>query len=61
MPPTRFRLPSKLGDEIHENAQNELLSNILKTTVLIAELNTQISQMYEAKLSGEQKKLHLTD
>ncbi|CAD1810725.1 RNA polymerase Rpb1, domain 5 family protein [Candida parapsilosis] len=57
VPPTRFRLPSKLGDEIHENAQNELLSNILKTTVLIAELNTQISQMYEAKLSGEQKKI----
>ncbi|RLV94583.1 DNA-directed RNA polymerase I subunit [Spathaspora sp. JA1] len=57
VPPTRFRLPSKLGDEIHENAQNELLSNILKTCLLIRDLNDQISNMYSEKLSGEQKKI----
>ncbi|KAI5950805.1 RPA190 [Candida jiufengensis] len=57
VPPTRFRLPSKLGEEIHENAQNELLSNILKTSVLIRDLNSQISKMYQEKLSGEQKKI----
>ncbi|EGW32330.1 DNA-directed RNA polymerase I 190 kDa polypeptide [Spathaspora passalidarum NRRL Y-27907] len=57
VPPTRFRLPSKLGDEIHENSQNELLSNILKTSLLIRDLNDQISNMYQEKLSGEQKKI----
>ncbi|RCK64250.1 hypothetical protein Cantr_10400 [Candida viswanathii] len=57
VPPTRFRLPSKLGDEIHENAQNELLSNIIKTSVLIRSLNDQISNMYKEKLGGEDKKI----
>lgn len=57
VPPTRFRLPSKLGDEIHENAQNELLSNIIKTSVLIRTLNDQISNMYKDKLGGEDKKI----
>lgn len=57
VPPTRFRLPSKLGDQIHENAQNESLSNILKTSALIRNLNGQISQMYKDKISGEQKKI----
>lgn len=46
VPATRFRLPSKLGDEIHENAQNELLSNILKTCMLIRDLNDQISALF---------------
>lgn len=46
VPATRFRLPSKLGDEIHENSQNELLSNILKTSLLIRDLNDQISGMF---------------
>lgn len=46
VPATRFRLPSKLGDEIHENAQNELLSNVLKTSLLIRDLNDQISGMF---------------
>ncbi|KAF3988007.1 hypothetical protein FT663_04092 [Candidozyma haemuli var. vulneris] len=46
VPATRFRLPSKLGDEIHENAQNELLSNILKTCLLIRDLNDQISTLF---------------
>lgn len=46
VPATRFRLPSKLGDEIHENAQNELLSNILKSCLLIRDLNDQISDLF---------------
>lgn len=46
VPATRFRLPSKLGDEIHENAQNELLSNVLKTCLLIRDLNDQISALF---------------
>lgn len=47
VPPTRFRLPSKLGDEIHENSQNELLSNILKTALTIRDLNDQITIMQQ--------------
>lgn len=57
VPATRFRLPSKLGDEIHENSQNELLSNVLKTSLLIRDLNDQISTMQKGKLSVEERKI----
>lgn len=57
VPATRFRLPSKLGDEIHENSQNELLSNILKTSLLIRDLNDQISNMQKGALSVEERKI----
>ncbi|ABN68025.2 alpha subunit of RNA polymerase I [Scheffersomyces stipitis CBS 6054] len=57
VPPTRFRLPSKLGDEIHENAQNELLSNILKTALLIRDLNDQISSLVKGKISLDERKI----
>lgn len=59
VPATRFRLPSKLGDEIHENSQNELLSNILKTSLLIRDLNDQISGMFsKEKTAGvEERKI----
>lgn len=59
VPATRFRLPSKLGDEIHENAQNELLSSILKTSLLIRDLNDQISGMFskEKAASVEDRKI----
>ncbi|OBA23182.1 beta and beta-prime subunits of DNA dependent RNA-polymerase [Metschnikowia bicuspidata var. bicuspidata NRRL YB-4993] len=56
VPPTRFRLPSKLGDEIHENAQNELLLAVLKTSLLIKDLNDQI-----AGHLGKQKALGLEE
>ena len=57
IPPTRFRLPSKLGDDIHENPQNELLSNILKTCLLIRDLNDQISNMAKSQISIDDKKI----
>ncbi|ODV76905.1 putative DNA-directed RNA polymerase I 190 kda polypeptide largest subunit [Suhomyces tanzawaensis NRRL Y-17324] len=57
VPPTRFRLPSKLGDEIHENAQNELLSNVLKTALQIRDLNDQISTIAKGKLSVDERKI----
>ncbi|WPK26041.1 hypothetical protein PUMCH_003386 [Australozyma saopauloensis] len=59
VPPTRFRLPSKLGDEIHENAQNELLSNVLKTTLLIKDLNDRISGFFskDKQSSVEERKI----
>ncbi|CAH2351349.1 DNA-directed RNA polymerase I subunit Rpa190p [[Candida] railenensis] len=58
VPPTRFRLPSKLGDEIHENSQNELLSNILKTALIIRDLNDQISILQQkGKGTAEDKRI----
>lgn len=59
VPATRFRLPSKLGDEIHENSQNELLTAILKTSLLIRDLNDQISGLFskEKAASAEERKI----
>ncbi|TID21209.1 hypothetical protein CANINC_003489 [Pichia inconspicua] len=56
VPATRFRLPSKLGDEIHENSQNELLAKILNTSLLIRDLNDQFSNMTK-DLSMDEKKI----
>lgn len=56
VPATRFRLPSKLGDDIHENSQNELLSNVLNTCLLIRDLNDQFSTLSK-DLSIDQKKI----
>lgn len=59
IPATRFRLPSKLGEEIHENSQNELLTSILKTSLLIRDLNDQISGLFskEKTSSTEDRKI----
>ncbi|KAG7786695.1 hypothetical protein KL910_004095 [Ogataea haglerorum] len=56
VPPTRFRLPSKLGDEVHENSQNELLSKILTTSLLIRDLNEQFSVLSK-EISTEDRKI----
>ncbi|EEB08017.1 DNA-directed RNA polymerase I complex large subunit Nuc1 [Schizosaccharomyces japonicus yFS275] len=39
VPPTRFRPASKMGDEVHENIQNELLTKILQSSIRIADLS----------------------
>jgi DNA-directed RNA polymerase I subunit RPA1 len=57
VPPTRFRLPSKLGDEIHENSQNELLSKVLNTSLLIRDLNEQISNVEKDKSTVDERKI----
>lgn len=58
VPPTRFRLPQKLGDEVHENAQNELLSRVLATSMQIKDLNEQfLSLQKDAVGAGEERKL----
>ncbi|KAH3675120.1 hypothetical protein WICMUC_002776 [Wickerhamomyces mucosus] len=57
VPPTRFRLPSKLGDEVHENSQNELLSKVLNTSLLIRDLNDQISNVDKDKLTIDERKI----
>ncbi len=56
VPPTRFRLPQKLGDEVHENAQNELLSRVLSTSMQIKELNEQFLGL-QKDVAGEERKL----
>ncbi|CAN3373825.1 hypothetical protein DIURU_004341 [Diutina rugosa] len=56
VPPTRFRLPSKLGDEIHENAQNASLSEILQTALNIRDLNELIATSSAKELSAEVRK-----
>jgi DNA-directed RNA polymerase I subunit RPA1 len=56
VPATRFRLPSKLGDDIHESAQNELLSKVLNTSLLIRDLNDQFANLTK-DLSMEDKKI----
>lgn len=57
VPPTRFRLPSKLGDEIHENSQNELLSKVLTTSLLIRDLNEQMSTIDKDKITADERKI----
>lgn len=43
VPPTRFRLPSQMGEEIHANPQNDLLARILETSLRIKDLNERLS------------------
>ena len=57
VPPTRFRLPSKLGDEVHENTQNQLLSKILTTSLLIRDLNDEMSRLQKDKVSADDRKV----
>lgn len=54
VPATRFRLPSKLGEEVHENSQNELLLAILRTALQIRDLNDQMAGGKE--ISGDQRR-----
>ncbi|ODV63115.1 DNA-directed RNA polymerase I core subunit RPA190, partial [Ascoidea rubescens DSM 1968] len=58
VPPTRFRLPSKLGDQVHENAQNEILSKILSSIISIKEINERILNFEKDKAeSPDERKL----
>lgn len=57
VPPTRFRLPSKLGDEVHENSQNQILSKVLTTSLLIRDLNDELSQLQKDQISVEDRKI----
>ncbi|QLQ81703.1 hypothetical protein HG537_0F04640 [Torulaspora globosa] len=57
VPPTRFRLPSKLGEEVHENTQNQLLSKILTTSLLIRDLNDEMSTIQKDKVSVDDRRV----
>ncbi|GMF07567.1 unnamed protein product [Ambrosiozyma monospora] len=57
VPPTRFRLPSKLGDVVHENSQNELLTKVLTTALVIRDLSYQHSTMQKGITTVEEKNI----
>jgi DNA-directed RNA polymerase I subunit RPA1 len=56
VPPTRFRLPSQLGDEIHANTQNDLLAKVLTTALRIRDLNESMNYMRNNKIGGEERR-----
>ncbi|KAG8969893.1 hypothetical protein FRC03_000139 [Tulasnella sp. 419] len=42
VPPTRFRPPAKLGEQLFEHPQNELLGNVLKASYRLRDLNSKL-------------------
>lgn len=57
VPPTRFRLPSQLGDEIHSNPQNDLLMSVLNTAIRVRDLNARMNEFKAKNVHGEERKL----
>lgn len=55
VPPTRFRLPSKVGDQVNESPQNTLLSAVLTACVLIRDLNEQFTNITKETTNEEKK------
>ncbi|PWY99763.1 beta and beta-prime subunits of DNA dependent RNA-polymerase [Testicularia cyperi] len=49
VPPTRFRPASVMGDMTFENSQNELLTNVLKTTFSIKDLFDELKRLSSKK------------
>ncbi|KAJ9479139.1 DNA-directed RNA polymerase I subunit RPA190 [Pseudozyma hubeiensis] len=49
VPPTRFRPASIMGDMTFENSQNELLTNVLKTTFAIRDQITELARLVSKK------------
>jgi DNA-directed RNA polymerase I subunit RPA1 len=43
VPPTRFRPPSKLGEQVFEHPQNELLTKIINTTYRVRDVNESLN------------------
>lgn len=60
VPPTRFRLPSELGDEVHMNPMTEQLAKVLTTCHRIKDLSDEILGLRNAKISGNERKTALT-
>jgi hypothetical protein len=42
VPPTRFRPPTKLGEQLFEHPQNELLTKVLNTTYRVRDVNEEL-------------------
>lgn len=56
VPPTRFRMPSQLGDQIHTNPQNDLLAAILTTAHRVRDLNLRMNEFKKEGIEGEERK-----
>ncbi|BFZ63239.1 hypothetical protein YB2330_004359 [Saitoella coloradoensis] len=57
VPPTKFRPPSKMGDAVHENIQNELLTKVLQSCQMIRDLNDQIQKSQDPEADEDAKSL----
>lgn len=61
VPPTRFRLPSELGDTIHMSSMTELLQKLLQTSMRIVEGSNEIERLsLDKQATQEARKLALT-
>lgn len=56
VPPTKFRLPSKVGDQIHTNPKNDLLSGIITTSLRIRDLNQRMSNLKSDGTESKERK-----
>lgn len=56
VPPTRFRLPSKVGDQVHTNPKNDLLSGIITTSLRIRDLNQRMATMKSDGVESQDRK-----
>ncbi|KZO96375.1 beta and beta-prime subunits of DNA dependent RNA-polymerase [Calocera viscosa TUFC12733] len=45
VPPTRFRPPAKMGEQLFEHPQNELLARVLQTSYRIRDVNVQLAEV----------------
>ncbi|EJU02622.1 subunit of DNA dependent RNA-polymerase [Dacryopinax primogenitus] len=45
VPPTRFRPPAKMGEQLFEHPQNELLARVLATSYRIRDVNVQLAEI----------------
>lgn len=60
VPPTRYRLPSQLGDQIHTNPQNDLLAAIVTTAHRVRDLNIRMNDLKNQGIEGEERKTIFT-
>lgn len=56
VPPTRFRLPSQLGDVIHSNVQTDLLQKILVSATLVRDYNDRMNTFKAEKIFNDERK-----
>lgn len=57
VPPTRFRLPSVLGGQVHSNPTNDMLVRILQDCLSIRDLSDELHKMQLNKQGGEARKM----
>lgn len=56
VPPTRFRLPTKVGDQVHTNPKNDLLAGIITTSLRIRDLNQRMALLKSDGTDSQDRK-----